>query len=312
MKHTSALIKLAGTITLAATLTFSGFNTAGVLAEENTSTSSPLKQAKQSVSNLIASKDTDNKNSLAYRIIAFNEVLELAASESLDLKTKLAGLSVEKPLQTWKLTTIEKLNDALSYYDYMKRKLKAKEIKSLDEIKQFAENFKTERDNKYIAHITGAAEFVYLQETKTAIRTAGERQVKIEYDITQIENIRGKTKALLDIKNMLEDSNAYLMESQNNLIVAEAQFLEKNNLLATSTPSSTPAGLENETSTSTLPLNLVSETPTSSPNIATSTENEVPPPPPASIKDLVKDSLTKVREVYRIFIETSSLVRKLP
>jgi len=149
-----------------------------------------------------------------------------------------------------------------------------------------------------------------------------EEEVKALREKTEKELEGVKLKGVEVLRELLDSAGEQIDESVVINLNAQDLFFNRYILITTSTEESEePSATSSQTSTTTIddleedqtanpPQEILDEQTdaTSTEVDATSTE---PLPSPLSIKDLVKDSLAKVKGAYQIFIEMSNLVRKL-
>jgi len=297
-----------------------------VLLVNSTSAQSPAVQeafedVEDQVEDLVVAKDEGQLDDLALRIATFKKVVELSVSEAKDLKIKLLSLDqVKETASSWREERINNLNQALVYYDEQQQLIEDYEIISLETIKSLASDFKNWRERTYLPVAEQVNEFLLIKQEQDAIEIAKRRWQRIDKDITKLEesNLRG----VAVLRELLESAGEQVDESVTINTNAQDLFFNRYIFIATSTEEEEESyATSSQTSTTTIdgleenqpahsPQEILDEQPdaTSTEVDATSTE---PLPPPLSIKDLVKDSLAKIKEAYRIFIEMSNLVREL-
>jgi len=249
-----------------------------------------FEDVKGKLDELVGAKDEDSVSDLTLRIETFKKVIELSISEAKDLKLKLLALDkLSEELADWQKTMIEKLNFALDYYEGRKEFLidNAREL-NLPSIRELAQGYKTWREEHYLKTADQIRDFLLIQQEQKSIQVANRRAQKIAEDLKRIE--KAKIKGAADLNKLLAKAQDLIKEGVKLNDQAYNQFLNQfisfeisNSAVATS-------------STSTLPESE-----------ATSTEVIFQP----SIKDLVRESLNKIKEAYQVFIEMSNLVRKL-
>lgn len=261
----------------------------------------------EQVEDLVVAKDESQLDDLALRISTFKKVVEFSVSEAKDLKIKLLSLDqIKETASSWREERINNLNQALVYYDEQQQLIEDEEIADLETIKSLASDFKNWREQTYLPVAEQVNEFLLIKQEQNAIEISKRRWQRINKDITKLE--KANLKGVSTLRELLDNAGELIGEGGE--INQDAQDMFFDRYISTVIP-------ENE-----------EEISTSSPPIATSSEEEVsaktdtaksdaedieppPPPLPSSIKDLVKDSLMKIKEAYQVFIEMSNLVREL-
>jgi len=256
-----------------------------VYAQETATTSnfqtntSILQKALKSIEDLINIKDEEGE-SLAFRIKAFKQVIELAIAEAKNLKVKLISLEKldEKELD-WQNEQIEKLNTIIEFYEKEQKTLSEQKAVTLEWIKTKAQNFKEWREDNYFPVAEDINNFLLIQQQQKAIETAQERLKKINRDLQLFKK--------REIKNLKLLSDLF---AKAELAIAESIKLNKQATTAFWEDQKKSKLINNTTTT-------VSSTTTLS--ISSS----------INIRDLIKESLNKIKEAYQIFIEMSKLVK---
>ena len=256
-----------------------------VYAQETATTSnfqtntSILQKALKSIEDLINIKDEEGE-SLAFRIKAFKQVIELAIAEAKNLKVKLISLEKldEKELD-WQNEQIEKLNTIIEFYEKEQKTLSEQKAVTLEWIKTKAQNFKEWREDNYFPVAEDINNFLLIQQQQKAIETAQERLKKINRDLQLFKK--------REIKNLKLLSDLF---AKAELAITESIKLNKQATTAFWEDQKKSKLINNTTTT-------VSSTTTLS--ISSS----------INIRDLIKESLNKIKEAYQIFIEMSKLVK---
>ncbi len=264
-----------------------------------------VENVKESLDNLVSVKDGGKSDELPLKIETLRNVIDLSLAEAKDLKAKLLAINDSEKNLDWQKKVINSLNGALDYYVIEKQSLDDNEDKiTSQDIKSLASTFKTEREKNYLPQINEVRDFLLIKQEQNSIQTAEKRAQRISNDLrrltsAKISGVSGLYKLLdkanLSIKSAREINNK-ASESFYNLYVSP--IIQANS-------SSTTTSTVVITSVENLGENINT---TSSPS---STALAALPPSPPSIKDLVKDSLVKIKDAYQTFIEMSSLVRKL-
>lgn len=287
---------------------------------------------------LLTAKDQQSGSELALRIETFKKVLELSVIETKDLKVRLLTLDTSKATASvWLQSMIGALDGAMSHYKAERELIDAQaDTIDFEGMKSLADAFKSWRDSQYLPIANRILDFILITQEEAAIATARTRADKIAADIVKLEKARvsgtEKLSALLSKANELISAAATLNHSAQVLFwdqvgatsAATSSIVTSTPPFASSSPeimplpfigaaaSSTPPSATTTTSTA---EHLSSSSPESFlPSESSSTEpmaTTTPPTLPPSIKDLVKDSLARVKDAYQVFIEMSNLVRKL-
>lgn len=301
------------------------FTSGGFVHAQSDTTKKALESVKESVDTLIGVKDENNPNDAAFRVEAFKKVLDFSVAEAKDLRVKLLASFENETSSTaaWKDGAVKKIDAALVYYADEQNMVKKNPSMTLGQIKTAADDFKTWREDTYLPLSEEVTDFLFIKQQAKALAITIARGEKINEDVLKLEKAFG-TKKIQPLKALLEKASSSTEEAENLNSQARVLFTKRYvfPLFATSSvATSTEAGEGNATSsvatstetndntTDTLRINtdaFSSSSATSS--IATSTPLLIPP---ASIKDLVRASLIKVKGAYQVFIEMSDLVRKL-
>lgn len=272
---------------------------------------STLEGVKGQVENLVTAKDEKSGSELALRIETFKKVIEFSVSEAKDLKIKLLALEdLSEDENAWRENVIKELNNALVYYESEKAAIEDTSKIDLDEIKALATDFKEWRDTTYLPIAEKINEFLLIHQEENAIEIAERRWQKIDEDIKKLE--KAKIKGVSELRQLLNDAGTIIGEGKNLNREAGGLFWENYILTDASSTTSTPASV---VVTPVLPEELNATTTASSTEVnSTSTDESASSTlaiQPPSIRDLVEDSLVKIKDAYQVFIEMSSLVRKL-
>jgi hypothetical protein len=283
-----------------------------------------FESVKTSLETLVGGKDkATTSDELGLRIETFLQVLTLSAAETNDLIAKLDA--IEKPLNDarggdWKKDALATLSKATDRYTNENERIATeRKTLTLDRVKELADSFKMWREKEYLGTAGQIRELVMITQGAGTLDLAGTRLGKVTEDVEKIANarIRGADALpplLVQAKNSITEGK--------KLNEAAAELFKKNYFPAwesTSTASSTddagtatssepaivPPGESSPTSTE----STATETGTSSVSGHATSTPAVPPSP--SIRDLVRESLVKTRDAYRIFIGMSNVVRAL-
>jgi hypothetical protein len=241
-----------------------------------------LQKTLKIIEDLVSIKDEETE-SLAFRIKTFKQVIELAIVEAKELKIKILSLDKlnDKELN-WQKEQIEKLNAVIEFYENEQKILSERELITLEWIKNEAQNFKEWRENNYLPLAEEITNFLLIQQQQKAIETAQERLKKINRDLQLLK--RGEFKNIKLLSDLFTKAEITLNESIKLNKKAINVFWENQK--------------ENQKKL------IITNTTTTSSSTTLS--------PPLFIRDLVKESLNKIKETYQIFIEMSKLVKTSP
>lgn len=295
MKKNNSIFIILAIITL--------FYAGSVKAEATGPVEKALEGVKQTVDDLVSAKDDKTSQELPLRIQTFKKVLELSVAEAKDLKIRLLSEEPEeKELTSFHEDSIKKISEALKFYEEKNKKFSLLERDlNLEDIRVIAEDFQKTRTANFSSSTQAIHDYLASRQPSKVLEIAKNRFTKIENDIKKM----GRNRTTENLSNLLKKASKDIGEAEKNKILAEEKFkkdylLSKEeivNLPTSTTPLKIKEDIEIETSAAT-------STPTS-----TVVEAPVLPPPP-SIRDLVQESLTHVKEAYQVFIEMSAVVRK--
>lgn len=326
---------------------FSIFFLSAILA---TSLSSPLTHAetpavqkalenvKESLDTLVTTKDEKKGDDVSLRIDTYRKVLAFAVAETKDLKVRLLaleGLEKDGPANTWRKEALVKLSMALDRYAAEQKFLDGnEETMDIARIKSIADAFKEWRDGEYASVAGQVREMLLIDQQSKTLEIAGRRYQKVEEDVAKIKKAKlkgseGLIKLMEQARKALSDAKKLDTDALSLFQGSYFPVLDTGTSTATSTASTTPSETasgtgsrvpeQSSTTTSTpsvvLGGLLASSSATSTPVTTTSTASssaQLPPQIlPPSVKDLVKQSLVKTKEAYKVFIEMSNFVREL-
>jgi hypothetical protein len=271
--------------------------------------SEAVKQAtrdvEDSVDALVDAKD-DEVDDLALRINAFKKVVDLSITEATDLKVQLVlHESHEADLVGWSSSTLARLNSAVRYFK-AQQKLDFSDIEDVASIKSLALDFKKWRDKNYVSLTEEVNDFLLLEKGSAVLAIAHTRTKKIDGDLIALGSVG--IKGLDGLRTMLVDASRAIERGALEHTGARALFLARyvDPLVATSSSSHASSTDEVILGEEELATSTVQVSATTTAEAAPEAEDR-----DASIKDLITASFTEVKDAYRIFIEMSSLVRKL-
>lgn len=257
------------------------FNLAGVNLVWAESATTTLQEVQEGTKDLINAKDQENptpEEEQKLRLEIFTKVIDLSLKEAEDIINQLNALKNLNEQETnLRDQLLEKFNGFLQFYNEQKEGLTSTSTEELiradlTAIKKLAQDFKDWRGNVYLPVFETATDFLLINQQKIILEMTEKRYQKISLDIIKLK------KANLTGIDQLEK---YLNQAAD--LIGTAKDLWITASTATSTATST----------------ITTSTPASA-------EDQL-----LSIKNLISDSLNKIKEAYRIFIEMSNLVRKL-
>lgn len=302
------------TLAIAVFLTTSFFGRP-VFAESGTSTvQKALNNTKQFLDDLVTAKDEGAGNDIDLRVQTFRQVLDLSQTEAKDFEFKLLAVDKDPKFEAWKKSVMSGFDQAIAFFGSQKDTVSSTDSLDLGKIKQIAQDFKSWRDSNYLPLVGQVQDFLLIKQEAKGIQTAQARLQKITSDLKGLK--QSAVTNSNDIKKSLDGSKKSIEQALDlnnqavNLFMKEYVKLINSSSTASSTPTSTPISTSTSTNvlqapTSTIGINSTS-TATSSP-----ADLSASPTPIISIKDLVRSSLSKVKEAYQGFIDISGLVRKL-
>lgn len=260
-----------------------------------------LESAKETIDNLVSAKDGKQPDELSLRIQTLKQAIGLSIEEAKDAKAKLEGLDKDMLSDNeavWRTTKLKDVESALNYFEIQKSDVEdnSKDI-SATEAKNIAENFKTWRDENYLPSLNEVRDYFLVDQQEKTIETAKTRWQKIDEDIKKLE--KAKVKNIASARKLLKNANALIADSDTINTSAHKLFFD------------TFINISTSTATSSLSGDIKLDNKINGDKDATSTASGKETPQPKSIRDLVKDSSIKIRDAYKIFIDMSSLVRRL-
>lgn len=284
------------------------FNLVAVnFAWAESSTTTPQESLQESVTNLINTKDQDNltpeqkeKDEQNLRLEIFGKVLDLSIKEVEDIIEQLKVLkNLNEPETNLRNQLLEKFNGFLQFYDEQKKNLNQPEEFDLTAIKKLAQDFKNWRENIYRPIFETATDFLLINQQEAVLEMTEKRYQKISLDInklkkTNLEGIDILEKSLDQAANLIKTAKDLWQETEDN-------FWQILDFTALATASSTPTATSSGETVTLIATSTITPTSTS----VTAEDQSL------SIKNLIGESLNKIKEAYRIFIEMSIFVKKL-
>ena len=268
-----------------------------------------LKNVQEGVDELTNVKNENSRESFNSRVETFKEVLNLSLSEMENIKLRLLSLdNLTKKGLVLREEMISWFDKILKFYNSQKqdlKKLENDENATINDIKNLAQKFKEWRETDYLPKIDEIYNFILINLEKEAVQMAQNRFQKISRSLNQlkennVKNLDGVFELLDKTKKIIQEGNELNQKSEDLFW----QFLTPSLIEKNSSTSPTSSGEVSSTE-----INFLNSTSSNVSSSTTMTE-EINPPSP-SIKDLIKESLNKIKEAYQIFIEISNLVRKL-
>lgn len=265
-----------------------------------------FESVRQSLSDLVTAKDDRKIDELRFRINTFYDILRFTTTEIHDLRIRLlatsdAGDGEGKKL--WKERSLSKLGDMLGTVEKLQTSLNAEEaLIGIEEIKNRAQSFQAWRERLYLPITEEVREYLMVVRQTQIVDTAAERLTRIASDVKRIQRARLRSSASLT--KDLKEAETLIQESSQASKEAAMQFEAMHFLLplavsstgtstasaTTPTPPISATGTASSTGTSTMPLATV-----------------LPPTP----RELVRESLEKIRRAYELFVAMSAEAQKL-
>lgn len=264
-----------------------------------------FENVRQSLSDLVTAKDDRKIDELRFRVNTFYDILRFTTTEIQDLRVRLLATGDpgdEEGKRLWKERSLLKLGDMLGTVEKLQASLNAEEaLIGIEEIKNRAQSFQAWRERSYLPVTEEVREYLMVVRQTQIVDTAAERLTRISSDVKRIQRARIKGSASLG--KDLKEAETLIQESSKAATEAVVRFETAHFLLplaASSTGTST---------TSTTPPFPVSATGTAS-TTGTSTTPLTPPTPPTP-RELVRESLEKIRRAYELFVAMSAEAQKL-
>lgn len=265
-----------------------------------------LQGIKESAVNLINAKDEENlspaekeQKELELRLEILKKVVALAIQETKDIISQLKNLeSKDSKFALQKEQLLKEFENFLTFYEEQKQNLENSEtINDLASVRNAAQSLKEWREKIYSPVFEKTTDLLLLRQQKTLLELAEKRHQKISADLKKLKKINSRVFAKTE--KSLEQASVALNEARSLEQKAELMFWFS--------PEAETSSVLTATSTATS-SDIFSVPPlaTNSSSTKDKTENQN-----SSIKDLVGQSLNKIKEAYRIFIEMSNSVKKL-
>ncbi len=301
MKNSNGMKKLTSILAFLTLLAIS-VATPSFAHAQSTGVQKALESVKETIDNLVSAKDSKQSDELSLRIQTLKRAIGLSIEEARDARAKLDGLDKDTLGENevvWRDAKLKEMESALSYFETRKSDVEdnSKDI-TATEAKNIAENFKTWRDENYLHTLNEVRDYFFVGQQEKTIDTARARWQKIDEDIKKLE--KAKVRNIILARKLLKNANTLITDS--NAINEKAHTLFFTTFINISTSTATSSASED--------IKLDNKMNRDNKD-ATSTVSDVAAPSPQSIRDLVKDSSLKIRDAYKIFIDMSSLVRRL-
>lgn len=281
--------------------------TAGAVALPTTAAAiqEAFENVRESLANLLTAKDERRIDELRFRINTYRDILRFTATEIQDVRIQLGALEkpvIDSPEAAWRTATFDGLDTTAAFVTAEQAWLDAEEsILSLDGIRDRAGRFQAWRETVY-RRVTGPARELLLVRRQTIIiDTATGRLKKIADDVKRMQ--RARVRGVADLAKQLAKAEMFIREAAGLEDAARRMVTEyQSGYLSTGAT----------TTTSTVPREPPAPESPAGTNMATSTASTtIPVIVPPTITGLVRASLEKVREAYRLFLEMSTAVQRL-
>lgn len=264
-----------------------------------------LESAKQTIDDFVSAKDDQQSMELPLRIKTLEQAMSLSIEEAKDLRDKLNDLdNLGNDEKAWRNEKVKEIKVAITYFESSEKKVEDEsDTLSEADTKKAAENFKQWRNDNYLPVLNEVQNYFLIAQQDKTIQTTKKRWQKIDGDIKRLE--KAKVKKIDSARKLLTDADGLIEESDTLNQSAKAIFFDT--FITPTTSTATSSNSTNSTSSDTKISSLSEDINTTS----TDTVSGSADTQPKSIEDLVTDSLSKIKETYKIFIDMSSLVRKL-
>lgn len=248
---------------------------AGVLKPAAAQTTTIFQKTVESLNDLFDAKNSEGEN-LPLRLQILNQVIDLSLTEAKELKLKLFNLGqINKATDQWLAGRILKLDKFINYYNEQKKSIATQDPLTLEWVKNTAYELKEWREKNYLPLAEETINFLLIQQEKKAIETARLRFQKISRDLDKLAENKIKTEKLQPIFELMNRADKIIREGAELNEKADLNFWTTVNAVSSAASTTTP---------------LL---------------------PASSIRDLVRESLNKIKEAYQIFIEISKTVKEL-
>ena len=296
-KHTSIFIAYTALLALVIVPFHASAQTTGI--------QKVLESAKQTIDDFVSAKDDQQSMELPLRIKTLEQAMSLSIEEAKDLRDKLNDLdNLGTDEKAWRNEKVKQIKAAITYFESSEKKVED-ESDTLTEAdtKKAAESFKQWRNDNYLPVLNEVQDYFLIAQQEKAIQTTKKRWQKIDGDIKRLE--KAKVKKIDSARKLLTDADGLIEESDTLNQSAKAIFFDT--FITPTTSTATSSNSTNSTSSEAKATNLSADSSaTSTDTVSSSADTQ-----PKSIEDLVTDSLSKIKETYKIFIDMSSLVRRL-
>lgn len=302
MKNSNGMKKTKITLALLTLLALNAATPSFAFAESS-SVQKALESAKETIGNLVTAKDDKQPDELSLRIQTLTQAIDLSIEEAKDARSNLEELDEKKISENevaWRDAKLKDITSALNYFETQKSDVKDNRANiTAAEAKNIAENFKAWRDENYLPSLNEVRDYFLVDQQEKTIETAKTRWQKIDEDVKKLE--RARVKNIASARKLLKSASALIANSDAINEKARDAFFATFINVSTSTA----------TSTAETKKDLKFDIKNNGDKEATSTMRGEAEPTPPSIRDLVKDSSLKIRDAYKVFIDMSSLVRRL-
>lgn len=261
---------------------------------QTSATEKVINDVKESVGELIGARDTNSSKESNLRLETYKKVLELSIEDAKETKLKLLAFEEGKKTTTtltlWKNAKLKALNSAIKYYENEFVEVMDIEYPTMEGIKYRAEELKKWREEVYIPLSKEIQGFIFIELQKQTIETTEKRFEKVSADVDKLREI--KFKDIEFIEERLETARKLIDKSIAINNDAEKLFKKRYLIKFMKDDNEEKISLlkEIEKEKKREDYAQISQT---------------------SIKDLVDNSFTQVKDVYQIFIEMSNSVRGL-
>ncbi len=268
---------------------------------QSTGVKKAMESAKETIDSLVSSKDGKKSDELSLRIQTLKQAVSLSIAEAKDSSAKLSAIkNLAGDELSWQTSKLNEFVSVISYFEAQNKNIdnNVSDITAV-EVKNIAENFKAWREENYLPTLNEVRDYLLIDQQEKTVDMAKSRYQKIDEDIKKLEKV--KVKNIDSARKMLQNANTLV--SAGDVIIKEAHTSFFDKFITVSTSTATSSEITDINKEAIISNNLTGD------NATSTLSGDLPQP--KSIRDIVKDSSLKIRDAYKIFIDMSSLVRRL-
>lgn len=265
-----------------------------------------IQGVKDTVDALIEAKDKNSPEEAKARLDAYKKVLDLAVRDSKETRLKLLAFENDKTTTTaalWKADRLKNMTAAVKHYEDELSDIGKMENPSIEEVKSRAEALKKWREEFYTPLSEEVQAFLLIETQKKSLETAKTRLEKVNADVVKLR--KAKLRKISEVEAKFKTASDLIGDAEKLNVSAEHEFM-KWYLLPFMKDSEEKKALEKELKEDKEKIEKEKKEAESKEENSDSAEILKS----TSIKGMVDESFSKVKDSYRIFIEMSDLVRK--